>query len=150
MVDVFHKLGESIITNDFYILVAFFIEVGFLIFAAAAAHHIMIRIENRKGKKCSNSWLIVSYNLFTTGISIFPLLGMFGTVSALLGLDLTAGDMSNIKNNFFNALTSTAWGIIFSVFFKLVNAFVENYFDTKIAESTAMAEEYNKLLGKRK
>lgn len=55
-------------------------------------------------------------------ISIFPLLGMLGTVIGLLGLDLASGDMDNIKNNFFIALTSTAWGIIFSVIFKVAHA----------------------------
>ena len=47
---------------------------------------------------------------------------MLGTVFGLLGLDLTNGDMSNIRDNFFIALTSTAWGIIFSVFFKIFDA----------------------------
>ena len=55
--------------------------------------------------------LEILYALFTTMITIFPLLGMFGTVAGLLGLDFD--DLENIKNNFFVALTSTAWGIIF-------------------------------------
>ena len=64
-----------------------------------------------------------NYTLFITLISIFPLLGMLGTVIALLGLDMsTAEAISNAKNNFFGALTSTAWGIIFAVVFKIINA----------------------------
>ena len=63
------------------------------------------------------------YTLFITFISIFPLLGMLGTVLALLGLDMSSAEaISNAKNNFFGALTSTAWGIIFAVAFKIVNA----------------------------
>ncbi len=63
------------------------------------------------------------YTLFITLISIFPLLGMLGTVLALLGLDMSSAEaISNAKNNFFGALTSTAWGIIFAVAFKIVNA----------------------------
>lgn len=63
------------------------------------------------------------YTLFITLISIFPLLGMLGTVLALLGLDLSSAEaISSAKNNFFGALTSTAWGIIFAVTFKIVNA----------------------------
>ena len=63
------------------------------------------------------------YTLFITLISIFPLLGMLGTVLALLGLDMSSAEaISNAKNNFFSALTSTAWGIIFAVVFKIVNA----------------------------
>ena len=64
-----------------------------------------------------------NYTLFITLISIFPLLGMLGTVLALLGLDLSNADaISNAKNNFFGALSSTAWGIIFAIIYKIVNA----------------------------
>lgn len=63
------------------------------------------------------------YTLFITLISIFPLLGMLGTVLALLGLDMSSAEaISSAKNNFFSALTSTAWGLIFAVAFKIVNA----------------------------
>ena len=64
-----------------------------------------------------------SYTLFITLISIFPLLGMLGTILALLGLDMSSAEaISNAKNNFFSALSSTAWGIIFAVTFKIINA----------------------------
>ena len=65
----------------------------------------------------------MNYTLFITFISIFPLLGMLGTVLALLGLDMSGTDAINeAKNNFFSALTSTAWGIIFAVVYKIINA----------------------------
>ena len=65
----------------------------------------------------------MNYTLFITFISIFPLLGMLGTVLALLGLDMSSTDAINeAKNNFFSALTSTAWGIIFAVVYKIINA----------------------------
>ena len=67
--------------------------------------------------------LSIFYTLFTTFISIFPLLGMFGTVQALVGLDLT-GEMDGVKQHFFEALTSTAWGIIFAIIFKLLHAWL--------------------------
>lgn len=65
-----------------------------------------------------------NYTLFTTLITLFPLFGMLGTVIALLNLNLSGEitSMDSIKTNFFNALTSTAWGLIFSIFFKLLNA----------------------------
>jgi chemotaxis protein MotA len=64
-----------------------------------------------------------NYTLFITLISVFPLLGMLGTVLALLGLDLSSAEaISNAKNNFFGALSSTAWGIIFAIVFKIINA----------------------------
>ena len=37
-----------------------------------------------------------------------------------------------IKANFFIALTSTAWGIIFSIVFKILNAVIENYVDEQL------------------
>ncbi len=76
--------------------------------------------------------IIMLYTIFVTMISIFPLLGMLGTVNGLLGLDLTNGDMENIKDNFFVALTSTAWGIIFSVIFKVVHSMCADYVESQI------------------
>lgn len=81
------------------------------------------------------------WSLFTTGISLFPLLGMFGTVRALLGLDLSAGDLSNIKGNFFDALTSTAWGLIFSILFKLVYACVVDRVEEQLDCAKALSED---------
>ena len=66
---------------------------------------------------------------------------MLGTVVGLLGLDLTSGDMENIKANFFIALTSTAWGIILSVSFKIVNAFISDDVEEKIELAKNMGEE---------
>ena len=76
-------------------------------------------------------------------ITIFPLLGMLGTVSGLLGLDLANGDMDNIKNNFFIALTSTAWGIVFSVIYKIINALFSSGIEEQIenAKQLSMSKE---------
>ena len=149
--EVFNKLGQSILSNDLYILCAAFIELFLFLLAWILASGIIVEFEKKKERKkrCSNSLLINVYNLFSTGISIFPLLGMFGTVTALLGLDLSVGDMTNIKNNFFSALTSTAWGIVFSIIFKLLHAWKEYYFEKKIEESTKLMEECNKLFERR-
>ena len=73
-------------------------------------------------------------------ISIVPLLGMFGTVRGLLGMDLAGGDSALIKGNFFGALTSTAWGIVFSVTFKLVHALVRDHIENQIERSRQMYE----------
>ena len=67
--------------------------------------------------------LNVCYSLFTTFISVFPLWGMFGTVISLLSLNM-GGDLSAVQENFFTALTSTAWGIIFAILFKVLNAWL--------------------------
>jgi len=146
--DVFSKLLQSIISNDIYILFAALIEGILFVLALMLAKGIVVSFEKKKEKKkkCSNSMLKNIYNIFTTGISIFPLLGMLGTVAALLGLDLSAGDMTNIKNNFFVALTSTAWGIIFPVFFKVLHALSELYFEKKIKETDDLMEECSQIL----
>lgn len=63
------------------------------------------------------------YTLFIAGISIFPLLGMLGTVSSLLALDMSNADaINNARESFFAALSSTFLGIVAAIFFKTVNA----------------------------
>lgn len=67
--------------------------------------------------------ILKNYVLFTTIITIFPLLGMLGTVSSLLGLDMSNPEaINNAKDNFFYALSSTFFGIIFAIGFKWLNA----------------------------
>lgn len=67
--------------------------------------------------------ILKNYVLFTTIIAIFPLLGMLGTVSSLLGLDMSNSEaINNAKDSFFYALSSTFLGIIFAIFFKWLNA----------------------------
>lgn len=80
------------------------------------------------------------HNIFITLISFFPLLGMLGTVVALLKLDLTEANDS-VKNNFFDALTSTAWGIVFSLGFKGANAFIETEIQDYIDKAEKLIKE---------
>jgi len=116
-------LFESIRSNDK--LIGFFAAAAVILFLAVIISHLMLNNEvNAKNVVPKNFWFFkFVYTLFVTIISLFPLLGMLGTVNGLLGLDLANGDMENIKVNFFAALTSTAWGIIFSVIFKILHAF---------------------------
>lgn len=95
---------------------------------------------NPKNFSTPHNYLIVFYNIFLTMISIFPLLGMLGTVMGLLNVDFSAGNMDDVKANFFTALTSTAWGIVFSVVFKILNAFFSHHFETQIEESKKIEE----------
>ena len=112
----------TIVSNDFYILLAAMAEAGLLAGAIKYLPRLNI-VEGKNGELIMSNHLgLVCYNLFEAGISIFPLLGMFGTVAALMTLDMTAGSMESVKLNFFMALTSTAWGIFFSVIFKLLHA----------------------------
>lgn len=66
------------------------------------------------------------YGIFINLISIFPLLGMLGTVTALLNLNFE--EMNNeLVDNFFSALTSTFWGAVFGMIFKVLDA-IPNYY----------------------
>ncbi len=108
----------SVCASDTYILIA-------AIAAAAVFCTILAALRKQKTDPAQDrsNRLALLYSLFTTAITIFPLLGMFGTVRALIGLDLS-GDMSLVQENFFAALTSTAWGIVFAIIFKICNAFI--------------------------
>lgn len=63
----------------------------------------------------------VFYNIFTTLTSIFTLFGILGTVLSLIPV---VQDIGSIKANFFVSLTSTFWGIVFAIIFKILDAFL--------------------------
>ncbi len=62
-----------------------------------------------------------AYSLFVNITGIFPLLGILGTVVSLLGL---VSDMENVTGNFYAALTSTFWGLIFAIVFKFLDGLI--------------------------
>lgn len=144
---VFSLLLKSIFSNDVIILIAAMFTAFFLMavrFLSSAVKKNVKDWKNKRNKPFSKfvvKNLSKYYTIFTTAITIFPLLGMLGTVFGLLGLDLSTGDMTNIKNNFFIALTSTAWGIIFSVFFKIVHAFVADGIEEQIDIAKKLSED---------
>jgi len=63
------------------------------------------------------------YSLFANIITVFPLLGLLGTVISLV---MVAGDggFENAHDSFMMSLTSTFWGVSFAIFFKLCDSFV--------------------------
>lgn len=141
-IDAFQKLKESILGNDFLILLAGIMALVFMMVTLVLAK--ILKNDINKNVEISKNLLYGTskfYTLFVTMISIFPLLGMLGTVIGLLGLDLASGDMDNIKNNFFIALTSTAWGIIFSVIFKVAHAWIVDNVEEQIATAKKLIEE---------
>ena len=61
------------------------------------------------------------YSIFINLTAIFPLLGILGTVVSLLPMVANLADM---QQNFFAALTSTFWGLVFASVFKLLDGFL--------------------------
>ncbi|MCL2403992.1 MAG: MotA/TolQ/ExbB proton channel family protein [Defluviitaleaceae bacterium] len=72
------------------------------------------KIKLRKMRETSDKY----YTMYTNLAGIFPLLGILGTVISLLPM---VQDMGNMQLNFFVALTSTLWGLVFAIFFKLLD-----------------------------
>ncbi|WP_164172729.1 MotA/TolQ/ExbB proton channel family protein [Ruminococcus flavefaciens] len=132
------KLGHSIINNDSIILMTAVLTLIFFFLSFFICKKVnKININNEKNPnsiKILYALLSAFYTIFITLISIFPLLGMGGTVLALLKLDMVnESAISNAQNNFFDALTSTMWGIIFAIFFKTFNAIFATYIEDSIS-----------------
>ena len=66
------------------------------------------------------------YSLFANITSIFPLLGILGTVVSLLPM---VSNLSDMQTNFFAALTSTFWGLVFANLFKFLDGFLASRMD---------------------
>ena len=80
-------------------------------------HEELQRIENERK---STERL---YSLYVGITSIFPFLGVLGTVFSLIML--AGGDVSlAVQESFFVALTSTFWGVLFAIFYRFLDATV--------------------------
>lgn len=66
---------------------------------------------------------LAAYSMFANLIMIFPLLGILGTVISLLPLVSQMGQ-AQMQSNFFAALTSTFWGLVFAILFKAIDGWV--------------------------
>lgn len=65
----------------------------------------------------------LSYTIFENITTIFPLMGLLGTVISLIPMVKSIGTIE--QGLFFSALTSTFWGIVFAIIFKGVNGYLE-------------------------
>ena len=72
------------------------------------------KIKLRRMRETSDKY----YTMFSNLAAIFPLLGILGTVISLLPM---VQDVANMQHNFFVALTSTLWGLVFAIFFKVLD-----------------------------
>ncbi len=85
-------------------------------------------IEKLSDKKVSamRAAAVSRYALYVNLTGIFPLLGILGTVISLLGM---VGNTSDIEGSFFAALTSTFWGLVFAIIFKMLDGFITPVLD---------------------
>ena len=77
------------------------------------------------------------YSIFMNITAIFPLLGILGTVISLLPM---VSDMANMETNFFAALTSTFWGLVFAIIFKLLDGFLASKIEDNDKSTTLFME----------
>lgn len=71
------------------------------------------------------------YTLYANIASIFPLLGIFGTVCSLVGLSGT----NDISANFATALDTTIWGLIWAMGCKILDSFISSKLDRALDEA---------------
>lgn len=93
-----------------------------------------LRKHTKSAKKLSAKDLLDSrekmnkaYATYSNLTTIFPLLGMLGTVWALIQMVDTIGTTDT--SHFFSALTSTAWGIIIAIIFKVLDTTISYKID---------------------
>ena len=72
------------------------------------------------------------YTWYVNISAIFPLLGILGTVIALIGMQ---GEAMTADSSFLLALTSTFWGLIFSITFKSLQTLIEAKLDEGVREA---------------
>lgn len=81
------------------------------------------------------------YAFFVNMTAIFPLLGILGTVISLLPMVANLADM---QQNFFAALTSTFWGLIFAIGFKLADGYLSSRVEINSQQLRLLLEQRGK------
>lgn len=79
------------------------------------------------------------YTLFSNITAIFPLLGIFGTVWALMQMS----GVDDLSSNFMSALKTTLWGLIFAITCKVLDAFVASKLDRALDESDYLVHKHD-------
>jgi len=95
-------------------------------------------IENTQKKYQSMSSFYSGYANIT---AIFPLLGIIGTVAALMK---EADDIEKLTDNFNVALSTTFLGIFFAIFFKVIDSFLSGSMEVIIEEINHVVQEYER------
>ena len=135
-----HVIGQNLLGFDLVIFVAAVLNAVCFLFARRTAMelyhrlHLVVFIPSRRedADELAESVRAVDeeqivmlrkrsealYTVFVNVTGIFPLLGILGTVISLLPM---VADMADMQQNFFAALTSTFWGLVFAIVFKLLD-----------------------------
>lgn len=82
------------------------------------------------------------YAFFVNVTAIFPLLGILGTVLSLLPMVANLADM---QQNFFAALTSTFWGLVFAIGFKLADGYLSSRVEINAQQLRMLLEQRDKV-----
>ncbi len=81
-----------------------------------------------------------NYIVFSNFISLYPLLGMLGTVLSLITMN-GSGDMQQLRSSFFTALITTAAGLVFAIVFKIIHSVYEARIEEHLQKAERLAEE---------
>ena len=82
------------------------------------------------------------YAFFVNLTAIFPLLGILGTVVSLLPM---VAELADMQQNFFAALTSTFWGLVFAIAFKLADGYLSSRVEINGQQLQLLLEQRDKI-----
>lgn len=86
----------------------------------------------------SNSW----HNAFTQIISVFPLMGVLGTVGGLIQ-EVSADSIDKLLSSLNTAMSTTFWGLLIAIILKILDAFFPS---KSINDVEIMLDDYYKKL----
>ncbi len=154
--NVIQQMLQNIAKTDWVVLIGLLFTIPSYI----AIHRVRGKLRKKLKKMPDNpDWaedlridLNRAYSVFTSSITLYPLLGMFGTVISLISVgdvdfSQAAESLNSIKGDFFTALTSTAWGIIFAAIFKVVNSFVQPKVEDDMKVITSLVDDLKEKNG---
>ena len=79
------------------------------------------------------------YSLFVAITSVFALLGILGTVLSLIML--VGGDLTDVtQQSFFTALTTTFWGVLFAIIYRICDARISTKIQNNSDEVTRLKQ----------
>lgn len=87
-----------------------------------------VQVSKETGKKLRDTGraMLVLYQVYANLTAVFPLLGILGTVAALI----TVAGSPDLMENLMTALTTTLLGVIFAIIFKCLDAIISAPLDS--------------------